>query len=252
MFDVWERGFWEGEIGGMVSYLSSWRCCLIRSFLRCRSDDVPGFGSFEFTGLLRVYEFNWFVTCIGRLRSTGKKWVFLHQLALLDALNAFFFGLSDSGDKSYDILTPVSYDRIYLLYCISKVSSRIPNLTFRCRISNSDVSPRGLPLRTSSQMEISILRTWSCESCDDASVHDVKKLEAILESNIRSACFFSIQVYQSSTCWTAKFAVLAFFLIIYLTLHFSFLCNGCFPTSRIFKKIWEVLFFCKCGWLHVI
>lgn len=67
----------------------------------------------EFSGLLRVYEFNWFVTCIGRLRSTGKKWVFLHQLALLDALNAFFFGLFDSVDKSYDILTPVSYDRIY-------------------------------------------------------------------------------------------------------------------------------------------
>ena len=28
------KGFWEGEIGGMVSYLSSWRCCLIRSLLR--------------------------------------------------------------------------------------------------------------------------------------------------------------------------------------------------------------------------
>lgn len=187
----------------------------------------------------QVYEFNWFVTCIGRWRSTGKKWVFLHQLALLDALNAFFLRPEDScldrwkirqlpcraylnsfccliwckkTDSDFLLVcltlwtnpmtsshrSPMIVSTIYHLpYCISKVSSRIPNLTFRCRISNSDVSPRGLPLRTSSQMEISILRTWSCESCHDASVHDVKKLEAVgspvfnmLNCEICSACIF--------------------------------------------------------------
>lgn len=128
------------EIGGMVSYLSSWRCCLIRSFLRWRSEHVPGFGSFEFSGLLRVYEFNWFVTCIGRLRSTSKKWIFLHQLALLDALNAFFFGLFDSVDKSYDILTPVSYDRIY------HISSAILYIQSRFKDSQLDLSMPNLQL----------------------------------------------------------------------------------------------------------
>ena len=111
--------------------------------------------------------------------------------------------------------SPMIVSTIYHLpYCISKVASRIPNLTFRCRISNSDVSPRGLPLRTLSQMEISILRTRSCESCDDASVYDVKKLEAVglpvlnmLNCEICSGCIFSQH---------------------YLTIRSSLLCNGCF------------------------
>ena len=108
--------------------------------------------------------------------------------------------------------SPMIVSTIYHLpYCISKVFSRIPNLTFQCRISNSDVSPRGLPLRTLSQMEISILRTWSCESCDAASVYDVKKLEAIWESNIRSACFFqcrftSLQMLNCEICSACIFS----------------------------------------------
>lgn len=167
----------------------------------------------------------------------------------------FSFGLFDSVNKSYDVLTPVSYDHIYhisstiLPYCISKVSSRVPNLTFK-----SDVSPRGLPLRTLSQMAISILRTWSCESCHDASVHDVKKLEAILEESILSASFFSIltglPVFNMVNCEICS--ICTFFWAFILPFAPVFNAMDVIPTSRMWKNCWEVSILSKCGGLHVI
>lgn len=154
----------------------------------------------------------------------------------------FSFGLFDSVDKSYDILTPVSYDRIY------HISSAILHIQSLFKDSQLDLSMSNLQLwrfpprfasadfESDGNFNFEDMELWKLSWCFGAWCKEVG-----------SSWFTSLQHVE-----LRNLQCLHLFLSIYLTLHFSFLCNGCFPTSRILKKIWEVLFFCKCGWLHVI